>query len=98
MTRGAITEKAIEAYLVKRVKEVGGKAYKFNSMSNRGVSDRIVLFPNGKLYFVELKTAKGVQSPLQKLFEKEVTELGQEYVLLNSRYTIDEFIKGALHD
>lgn len=86
-------ESAIEAYLVKAMKAVGGKAYKFNSVSNRGVADRICLFPNGKLVFVELKAPDGKQTPLQKVFEKEVTSLGQKYVVLNSKDAVDNFIK-----
>lgn len=85
-------ESVIEAYLVKSVKSVGGRAYKFNSVSNRGVADRLCLFPDGKVYFVELKTATGKQTPLQKLFEKEVTSLGQKYLVINSKEGVDNFI------
>jgi hypothetical protein len=35
-------EKHIEAYLVRKVKDLGGVAYKFVSPANRGVSDRVV--------------------------------------------------------
>jgi len=36
-------EKQIEAYLVERVKEAGGIAYKFTSPQRRSVPDRLVL-------------------------------------------------------
>lgn len=48
-------EKTIEAAFVKRVKELGGIAEKFVSPNKRSVPDRIVMFPGGKLLFVELK-------------------------------------------
>jgi hypothetical protein len=37
-----VLEKQVEAYLIKRVKELDGKAYKFTSPAHRGVADRIV--------------------------------------------------------
>jgi hypothetical protein len=53
-----------------------------------GASDLVVIFPNGKLSFVELKTEKGTQSDKQKDFEKRVTDLGFEYKLIR---TLEEF-------
>lgn len=54
----------------------------------KGASDLVVIFPNGKLCFVELKTDKGVQSAEQKDFECRVSSLGYEYHLIRS---LDEF-------
>lgn len=85
-------ESVIEAYLVKVVRSKGGRAYKFNSVCNRGVADRLCLLPNGKLFFVELKSLTGKQTELQKFFEKEVVSLGQRYIVLNSKEAIDRFI------
>ncbi len=54
----------------------------------KGASDLVVIFPNGKLCFVELKIAKGVQSAEQKDFECRVSSLGYEYHLIRS---LEEF-------
>lgn len=43
-------ESQIEQYLVKRVKEAGGIAYKFTSPQRRSVPDRIVLLSGGLVY------------------------------------------------
>ena len=59
------TEKEIEAYLVGAVRAMGGIAYKFTSPAHRGVSDRVVVLPEGIVWFVELKTETGRLSPLQ---------------------------------
>jgi hypothetical protein len=48
-------EKDIESYLRDQVKKIKGIAYKFESPGNSGVPDRLVLLPDGKIYFVELK-------------------------------------------
>ena len=55
----------------------------------KGASDLIVIFPNGKLCFVELKIAKGIQSNEQKDFEQRVSDAGYEYHLIRS---LEEFI------
>jgi len=49
-----------------------------------GVSDLIVITPNGKLLFVELKNEKGIQSNFQKEFELRVNKLGYEYHLIRN--------------
>jgi hypothetical protein len=85
-------EKQIEAYLVKRVKEIGGRAYKFTSPSNRGVSDRVVVLPNGKVWFVELKRAGGKLTPLQELFAEDMHTMGQLYACLWSKEDVDGWI------
>lgn len=93
MSRQGCRERWVESYLVKRVKEVGGKAYKFNSMTCKGVADRLVLLPNGKIFFIELKSPVGKQTKLQQVFEQDVIKLGQKYLLINSRDAVNEFIK-----
>lgn len=53
-----------------------------------GVSDLIILQPNGKTIFVEVKIEKGVQSDVQKTFQNKVEALGFKYYLVRS---FDEF-------
>lgn len=53
-----------------------------------GVSDLIVLLPNAKTLFIEVKVEKGVQSEVQKRFEEKVKTLGFEYFLVRS---LDDF-------
>jgi hypothetical protein len=55
----------------------------------KGASDLVVILPNGKLMFVELKQPKGIQSIDQKDFENRVKILGFEYHIIKS---LDEFI------
>jgi hypothetical protein len=85
-------EKQIETYFVKRVKEIGGKAYKFTSPSNRGVSDRIAAMPNGQAWFVELKRPDGKLTALQTLFAHDMRTMGQRYACLYSKEDVDKWI------
>jgi len=49
-----------------------------------GASDLIVITPNGKLMFIELKTETGIQSEKQKDFQIRVNNLGYEYHLIRN--------------
>ncbi|WP_299035170.1 VRR-NUC domain-containing protein [uncultured Anaerococcus sp.] len=87
-------EKTIERYLVKEVKRIGGKAYKFESPGNNGVPDRLVVLPEGRVYFVELKRPKGGKTAaLQKLQQQSLKDLGANVMQLHTKELIDGFIK-----
>ena len=51
----AMLEKNVENHLKNKVKAMGGIALKINSTNMAGMPDRMVLFPEGKIFFVELK-------------------------------------------
>lgn len=88
-----MTEKEIERYFCKRVRAVGGFAYKFRSITQVGVADRIACMPNGKIIMVELKQPKGKLSALQKIFAEEMQRVGAPYVCLWTMEDIDDFIQ-----
>jgi hypothetical protein len=85
----AMRESEIERHLVWHVTRMGGVAYKFRSVTHRGVSDRIVCLPDGSTHFVELKTKGGRLSPLQKLFAQEMERMGQRYACLWTKEQVD---------
>jgi hypothetical protein len=86
-------EKDIEAHLVRRVRDAGGRAYKFVSPAHRGVADRIVVMPGGRIWFVEVKKAGGRLSPLQREFLAEVKGFGCQYEIVWSKGDVDAFVK-----
>lgn len=59
-------ESFIERKFAQACRAHGALCYKFVSPSNRGVPDRIVVTPDGRVTFVELKTMRGHLSGLQK--------------------------------
>ncbi|MCI8783276.1 MAG: VRR-NUC domain-containing protein [Dorea sp.] len=79
-------EAKIETILVREVKKLGGIAYKWVSPGNDGVPDRIVVFPERRPVFVELKTEKGRLTALQKVQIGRLAKLGQEVTVV---YGID---------
>ena len=70
-------EKDLEKILVAEVKKLGGRAYKWVSPGNDGVPDRIIIFPNQRPIFVELKTETGRLTALQKVQIERLQILGQ---------------------
>lgn len=53
------SEKSIEKYLAKRVREAGGLALKYASGTQTGYPDRVCLFPGGLTIWVEVKGVDG---------------------------------------
>jgi hypothetical protein len=86
-------ESRIEAHLRKKVRNLGGQAYKFTSPGRRGVPDRLVLLPGGVVRFVELKSCGLGLGPLQALEVKRLNELGFVVAVLDSIEAVDLWCK-----
>ena len=69
-------EKYIEHKLVMEVKRRGGMAAKFVSPGMNGMPDRIVLMPNGRMGFVELKAPGKKPQLVQELRMRQLRRLG----------------------
>lgn len=61
-----VLEKEIERRMGDMLKRRGCLYYKFESPGNPGVPDRIVITPEGRIVFVELKTRTGRLSGIQE--------------------------------
>lgn len=85
-------EKIIEEYLRDKVKESGGRAYKFVSPGNTGVPDRMVLLPGGKIIFVELKAPGKKPTALQIMQHKRIKDLGFEVLVIDNKSGVEELI------
>lgn len=87
------TEKYIEQKLVEKVKKLGGRAYKFVSPGNIGVPDRLVVLPENKVGFVEVKRQNGRLSKLQKNQLEFLKSLGCKTFVLWNINEIDQIIE-----
>lgn len=87
-----VRERDIEAYLVRRVKDEGGLAYKFTSPGRRSVPDRIVMFPGGIVRFVELKAPGQKPTPLQAREHEKLRALGFYVAVLDSKEAVDKWM------
>lgn len=88
-------EISIEAYLVKRVEELGGIAVKMNIQGRVGWPDRLVVLHGGRTLYVELKRPKGGRvSATQKHVHAQLLRMGHTVWVLKNRDEIDEAING----
>ncbi|WP_188128256.1 VRR-NUC domain-containing protein [Propionispora hippei] len=87
-------ESAIERKLVTEVKKRGGLAVKFVSPGLDGVPDRLVLFPGGKMAFVELKAPGKNMRPIQEKRARQLTALGFRVYCVDNK----EMIGGVLDE
>lgn len=69
-------EKSVEAKLVQAVSRSGGIAPKFVSPGFDGVPDRLILLPDGKLAFAEIKAPGRRMRPLQVRRKRQLEALG----------------------
>ena len=81
-------EKEIEKKLVLEAKKRGGLAVKFVSPGFDGMPDRILLMPEGRIAFVEVKAPGKCPRPLQMARHKLLRELGFSVFILDDESQI----------
>ncbi len=86
-------EATIEARLVREVRKLGGLCYKFTSPGNPGVPDRIVILPDGRTIFVELKTEIGRLAKIQQWQLEEMRKRGADVRVLKGLDQVMEFLE-----
>jgi len=86
-----MTEKQIEKKLIAEIRKRGGLCMKFVSPGNAGVPDRIVIH-NGRVWFVEVKTATGVLSAMQHGQIARIRATGAEVRVLREVWGVKWFM------
>lgn len=85
-------EASLEAYFNRAVRlRCGGRMVKL-APTEKGVPDRLVLLPGGRMYLVELKTDVGRTSAAQDLWHERAADLGTRVWVLHGRREIDAWI------
>lgn len=87
-------ESVVEKKLTLEVKKRGGIAPKFVSPGLNGVPDRLVLFPGGKLAFVEVKAPRETMRPLQVRRAEQLRALGFRVYCVDNK----EMVGGILDE
>ncbi len=87
-------ERDIEQQLVKAVKTRGGMCPKFVSPGMDGMPDRLVLLPQGRIGFVEVKAPGMLPRPLQEHRHEQLRRLEFPVYVLDD----PEQIGGILDD
>lgn len=85
-------ESSLEAHFNRTVRlHLGGRAVKL-APTEKGLPDRLVLLPGGRVYLVELKTLTGRTSAAQDLWHERAAQLGTKVHVLVGREGIDAWI------
>jgi len=76
-------KKQPESYLEQQIvslteKKLGGEALKIEIKGRRGWPDRLLVLPNGRVWWIEVKDEKGRLSRQQELRIARLRELGHE--------------------
>lgn len=87
-----MSEKEIEKLFVQKVREAGGRAYKFVSPGNSGMPDRLVVLPDGKIGFVEMKAPGKKSRPEQCYQQRQLENLGCYVAVADNPALVDQII------
>ena len=85
-------EKQIEHNLVDETEKRGGMAPKFVSPGLSGMPDRLVLLPDAKMGFVELKSPGKKPRVLQEKRHRDLRNLGYRVYVLNRAEKVKEVL------
>lgn len=86
------SEKVIERKLVEAVKLKGGMCIKLLTNQFTGLPDRMCLFPNEIIVFVELKTTGQKPRKIQLLVHNKLRVLGFKVEVIDTLDGVDNFI------
>lgn len=75
----------------RQIERLGGQCYKWVS-GQRGVPDRIIFMPGGKIYFVETKWNGNDLSPQQRFFHKLLASVGIKVYTIGTEEHLNDFI------
>lgn len=90
------SEKAVERKLVELVKANGGMCIKMLCDQLIGLPDRLCLFPNHKIVFVELKTTGQKPKRIQVYMHKKLRALGFRVEVIDTIKGVEQFINGVV--
>lgn len=90
-------ERDVEKTLKREMKNLGGMSYKFVSPGNDGVPDRIVVWPDGHVGFVEIKTSLGKLSPIQQVQIDRLRVMGCDVAVVYGKSGVYAYLQDRLH-
>ena len=81
-----------DSRLKEQVEDLGGLFWKFTSPGNDGVPDRIAMFPDGRLVFVELKAGAGRMAKVQRFQLQRLIRMNQQVCIVRGRKGAEAFM------
>lgn len=84
------SEKVLERKLQAHVKKLNGWTLKLLSDFVRGLPDRLILLPGGRVLFAEVKTTGKKPTKIQNFVHARLRELGFKVLLIDSSTKIKD--------
>lgn len=85
-------EQTIEKQLKKTIEQHGGLALKFVSPGMAGVPDRLIILPQGRYAFIEVKAPGKKPRPLQQARIEQLKAMGCTVHILDNPNNIQKII------
>ena len=85
-------ERIIEQHLRRRIEALGGQCYKLHAIHQQGLPDRLVLLPDGRVFFAELKAPGKKPTRIQEIVHARLRILKQIVMVLDSKEAVDEWL------
>ena len=92
------SEKVLEAELRERCKALGWMCIKLTSQYQRGLPDRLILMPGGRVCFAEIKTTGKKPTALQKVTHERLRALGYRVEVVDTTESLDNLIVDLLYE
>ena len=86
-------EKNLERKLDSSLKSIGGLCLKLPSIHISGLPDRMCLFPEGRILFVEVKSTGMKPRKIQKVIHDKLRKLGFDVEILDSTEKLNQIMK-----
>lgn len=88
-------ESSLEAFFRQQVRLLGGLSIKLAPL-RKGLPDRLIVMPMGRMYLVELKADDGALSAAQKALHAKLAEKGVTVIVLTGRAGIQEWLNNQV--
>lgn len=92
------SEKVLEAELRERCKALGWMCIKLTSQYQRGLPDRLILMPGGRVCFAEIKTTGKKPTALQRVMHERLRALGYRVEVVDTTESLDNLIVELLYE
>jgi len=90
------SEKVIERKLNEWIKASKGHCFKLSSEFHKGLPDRMVMLPGGKLFFCELKSIGKKPDTFQKIVHNTMRKLGFRVYVIDNLSDLYDMLKKEL--
>lgn len=86
------SEKTLEKRLVREIEKRGGLALKQTSQYHRGIPDRLILLPGGRVLWAEIKTTGKRPTRLQKIAMGQLVGMGFWCFIIDSTSSLNSLL------